>query len=87
MNEAIETTRSLLEKVLAWGAKPESNLEDAVQVSRLHAALANLFRRTHQRALAAEVEAQQTELWQHWNNRLPCNRFVAHQLNAGYRRR
>jgi hypothetical protein len=79
---AIEIYRKLVQQVLAGGATPDASLEDAVDVSRLYAALAALHRRAHQANLAAGVEAQRLQLWRHWEALLPHNSFVSRQLNA-----
>ncbi len=59
-----------------------SNLADAVDVSRVYAALAALHRRARRNDLASALEARRLELWRHWDARLPHNNFVRRQLNA-----
>jgi tetratricopeptide (TPR) repeat protein len=79
---AIETYEELLRKVLRSEAKPESSLADAVEVSRVYAALAALHRRAGQTEPESALEARRLELWQHWDAKLPNNSFVRRQLDA-----
>jgi tetratricopeptide (TPR) repeat protein/predicted Ser/Thr protein kinase len=74
--------RELLRKVLATGAKPQSSLADAVEVSRVYAALADLYRRAHETALQADMDSRRLKLWRHWDTELPNHSFVRRQLDA-----
>jgi hypothetical protein len=85
--EAIEIYDKLLGQVLAWAPKPDSSLADAVDVSRLYAALAVLHRRVRRNDLASALEARRLELWRRWDARLPQNSFVRRQLDAANGRR
>jgi len=71
---ALETYRKLLDHVLAWQPSPDTNLFDAVEISRLYAALAEL---RHPGAQEARLK-----LWKHWDAKLPDNDFVRRQLAA-----
>jgi tetratricopeptide (TPR) repeat protein len=79
---AIGIYQKLLDQVLAWGPHPESSLSDALVVTRLSTALANLHRQAHHGAPASEFEARNIELWRKWDSRLAGNSFVRRQLNA-----
>jgi len=85
ISAAIEIYQKLLQQVLAGGAKPDASLQDAVEVSRLYAALAALHSRAHQADLASAVEAQRLQLWRHWDVQLPHNSFINGQLSAANR--
>src|SRR5262249_35081446 len=80
--EGIEIYKKLLGQMLAWGPKPYTNLADAVDVSRVYAALAVLHRQARQTRDASDLEARRLGLWRRWDARLPHNDFVRHQLNA-----
>ena len=84
--KAIETYRELLRKVLASEAKPETSLTDAVQVSRVYAALAALYGRAGQTAAESGMQARRVELWREWNASLPNNNFIRRQLDGGNKR-
>jgi site-specific recombinase XerC len=79
---AIEIYQRLLQGLFAWGAKPDINLEDALDVSHVYATLASLLQRAHQSELASAVAAQRLQLWRNWNAQLPQNSFVGRQLNS-----
>ena len=80
--QAIATYQQLLSGMLAWPPHPESNLEDACDLSRVYEALAALGRRAGQSDLAARFEVQRLEIWQQWSARLPRNSYIRSQLNA-----
>ena len=80
LTRAIEVYEDLLRGIQAWGAKPDSNLGDAVAVSRIYKALAELNRRAGQKDRASILDAQRLKLWQEWNARLPHNFFVGKNL-------
>ncbi|HEY3839863.1 MAG TPA: serine/threonine-protein kinase, partial [Bryobacteraceae bacterium] len=77
---AIGIYNELLAKVSRWGARPESDLSDAVEFSRLLGVLARLQRGAHHPDLAGPLEQRRLELWQHWDSKLPHNDFVRNQL-------
>jgi tRNA A-37 threonylcarbamoyl transferase component Bud32/tetratricopeptide (TPR) repeat protein len=77
---AIGAYEKLLGQIEAWQPKPETSLADAVDVSRVYAALAVLRRRAQQTGLESAPELRRLELWQHWDHRLPNNAFVRRQL-------
>ncbi len=80
--KAIEIETQLLAKVTAYGPRQDTYLVDAVQMSRLYSALAELHRRAGHAELESEFEARRAALWRHWDVRLPNNSFVRRQLKA-----
>ena len=85
-NGDIPAAKGVYEKLLgqieAWKPAPETSLTDAVDMSRVCAALAALRRRSHETSLASALETQRLELWRHWDRKLPNNAFVRRQLEA-----
>jgi tetratricopeptide (TPR) repeat protein len=77
---AIEIYQSLLKQTAAAASDPNNSLEDAVDFSNLHLAVADLHRRRGQVDLADAASARRIELWQQWERKLPGNAFVARQL-------
>jgi tetratricopeptide (TPR) repeat protein len=82
---AIEIYRKLLEQTAAYGTKPESNLSEAVELSRLYSSLSALYRQTAEKELASDLERRRRELWSRWDSKLPRNSFVERQLAAASR--
>jgi tetratricopeptide (TPR) repeat protein len=70
----------LLRQVLSGHPEPETNLEDAVEISSLYGGAAHLERLAGQDKLASDLETLRLTLWQHWNVTLPNNAFVRHQI-------
>jgi tetratricopeptide (TPR) repeat protein len=83
--EAIRIYTDLLQHLQTWGVKPESDLVDAVAVSRVYAQLARLRQRSGNADPARDIQAKAVDLWQHWNGVLPQNTFVRQQLDAAAR--
>ena len=79
---AVETYQNLEQLSLAGGAKPDSVLVDATDISRIYARLAALHSRMGHADLAASYQSRRLELWRHWDGRLPHNTYVHHQLSA-----
>jgi hypothetical protein len=77
---ALETYERLLGQIEASQPKPETNLDDAADLSRIYTALAILDRRTSRHEHAAALEARRLALWQHWDAVLPNNAFVRRHL-------
>ena len=77
---ALEIYQNLLQQTAAAGSDPENFLEDAVDLSNLHQALADLHRRNRRPDLAKASAARRLELWQQWDHKLPGNPFVAIEL-------
>jgi tetratricopeptide (TPR) repeat protein len=82
IQRSIVIYEELLRKIMAWEPKPDTVLADALRMSRLYAALAALHRRVHQTDLASALETQRLDLWRHWDERLPHNSFIRHQLDT-----
>ena len=80
---ALKIYEELRQKVLASHPKPESVLADAIRLSHVYAATAQLDRRTGRYDLASDLESSRQELWRRWDTKLPNNSFVRRQLNAG----
>jgi len=79
-HRALEMYRDLLNRIMAWGAKPEVNLPDATSASRIYRVMATLCRRTGANERAAELDARQLKLWRYWDAKLPHNAFVGRRL-------
>jgi len=77
--KAIDMYQQLLEKLKAWGAKPDDDLRDATCISRTWTALADLLRRVGRTDEAGRLEAERTELWNHWQSKLPNAQFLLRQ--------
>ena len=77
---AVGLYEQLLARVMA--AKPTAldDLRDAPQLSQLYESLARLYRRIGETAKAESLEARREDLWRHWNQKLPNNRFILSQL-------
>jgi tRNA A-37 threonylcarbamoyl transferase component Bud32/tetratricopeptide (TPR) repeat protein len=82
IHAAIATYEKLLGKIEAWQPKPETSLADAVDMSRVYAALAALHRRAHQTDHASALKIRRLELWRRWDRELPNNTFVRRQLET-----
>lgn len=82
---SIALYEELLGKAVASGAKPRTSLADAVQESRVFAALGDLYRQTHQTDSQSAIESRRLELWRHWDSQLPSNSFVRRQLESASR--
>ena len=68
---AILAYQALLDKLMAWKPNLQNDLRDATCISRTWTALADLLRQSGHTEEAARLEAQRTELWNHWNDKLP----------------
>ena len=78
-SKAIDTYLQILDKLMAWNVNPQSDLRDAICFSRTWTALADLYRRSGRSEEANRLEAQRTELWNHWNDKLPNAQFLLRQ--------
>jgi tetratricopeptide (TPR) repeat protein len=67
--KAIDAYRQLLDEIMAWGPDVHNDLRDATCISRTWTALSNLLRRAGQTQEAERLEAQRTDLWNHWNGK------------------
>ena len=80
--QAIDIYEELLGKVMLSEPAPETSLTDAIQLSRLYAAMGGLNRRIGRDDRASALEARRLDLWRRWDTRLPNNTFVRRQLDA-----
>jgi tetratricopeptide (TPR) repeat protein/predicted Ser/Thr protein kinase len=79
---AVEIEEQLLGKVVAYGPKPDVDLEDAFDMSQLYESMATMYRQAGLHELGSGFEARRLALWRHWDAQLPHNSFVRRQLNA-----
>lgn len=79
ITKALETYQELLEKLMRWKPHLDSDLRDAVCISRTWSAMAELLRLQHRHAEANELERQRAELWQRWQTKLPDSAFLLRQ--------
>jgi hypothetical protein len=77
--KAVEAYQQLLDKLIAWQPDDQNDLRDATCISRTWTALANLLRRGGRTDEAARFEARRTELWNHWQSKLPNAQFLLRQ--------
>jgi tetratricopeptide (TPR) repeat protein len=78
-DKAIVAYRELLDKLMAGKPDLQNDLRDATCISRTWTALANLLRRSGRTEEAERLEAQRTDLWNHWNGKLPNAQFLLRQ--------
>ena len=64
--KAVEAYQQLLDKLMAWKPDVQNDLRDATCISRTWTALADLLRRAGRTDEAERLEAQRTDLWNHW---------------------
>jgi serine/threonine protein kinase len=77
--KAIEAYQQLLDKLMVWKPDVQNDLRDATCISRTWTALAGLLRHAGRNDEAVRLEAQRTELWNHWNGKLPNAQFLLRQ--------
>jgi tetratricopeptide (TPR) repeat protein len=77
--QAIAAYKELIDKLMAWNPDLQNDLRDAVCMSRTWTALAILLRGTGHKEEAVRLEAQRTDLWNHWNAKLPNAPFLLRQ--------
>jgi tetratricopeptide (TPR) repeat protein len=77
---AIATYEELIRGITAAASRPDDSLSDATDLSRVYETLATLQRRAGNEQAAADLDARQRRLWQHWNAKLPNNPFVTAHL-------
>jgi tetratricopeptide (TPR) repeat protein len=78
-DKAVAAYTDLLNKLMAWKPDPLNDLRDATCLSRTWTALAILLRRSGRKDEALQLEAQRTDLWNHWNGKLPNAQFLLRQ--------
>ncbi len=77
--KAVGAYQQLLDKIVARGPNPQNDLRDATCISRTWTALAELLRRAGQAEEAGRLEALRTDLWNHWNGKLPNAQVLLRQ--------
>jgi serine/threonine protein kinase len=77
--KAIDAYEELLDRLMAWKPDLQNDLRDATCISRTWTALADLLRRAGRTDEAGRLEAERTELWNHWNGKLPNTQFLLRQ--------
>ena len=77
--KAIGAYKELLAKLMAWKPEVEDDLRDATCIARTWTGLAILLRRVGRTDDAKRLEAQRTELWEHWKTKLPNAQFLLRQ--------
>ncbi len=82
---ALETYRNLLNQVMATKPDPLNDLRDTPKLSRIYAALADLYRRTGDSPAAEAMRARRLDLWRQWQAKLPRNAYVRGQFEAASR--
>jgi serine/threonine-protein kinase len=80
--KAVEAYRQLLDKLMAWKPDVQNDLRDAICISRTWTALADILRGVGRTDEAARLEVQRTELWNHWNIKLPNASFLLRQWSS-----
>jgi serine/threonine protein kinase len=69
--KATDAYRQLLDRLMVWRPDLHNDLRDAVCISRTWTALAAVLRRAGHSEEAKRLEVQRTDLWNHWNRKLP----------------
>jgi len=82
LSQAIEICEKHLGQIIAAKPKPESNLRDAVDLSRLYTSMAVIYRRSGRADSAAALDTRRLDLWRQWARKLPNNPFVLRQIAA-----
>lgn len=77
--KALAEYQDLLDKLMAWKPKPDTDLRDATALSRTWTALAALLRRTGRTEDAAQFEEQRSALIGQWKIKLPNGEFLLRQ--------
>ncbi len=80
--KGIEIYENLIRQQIAWGIQPETNLSNAVDMSRLYAGLAAIQSSAGLKDAASETKAKRLRMWEQWNTKLPNNTFIQRQLAA-----
>ena len=79
---AMETYQKLLDQIRAAKLEPETFLEDALDLSNIYRAMADLHLHNGQAGQAQTMSALRLELWRTWDRQLPQNPFIRRQLEA-----
>jgi len=82
VRQAVDASAALLRQVSAGDSHPQTDLRDAVLISRLYDAQKRRDRALGDMPGAAALHERQRDLWREWSGRLPGNSFVLRQLAA-----
>jgi tetratricopeptide (TPR) repeat protein len=77
---ALGVYQELLDRIAAAKPEPETNLDDATELSNIYAAMAAVQWRAGHADLAAALNARRLELWRRWEQKLPGNAYVLRQI-------
>ena len=80
--QALEIYQELFRKIMTSNPDPQNDLLNSVSISRLRTSLAALLRVSGRREQAVALEAENLELRQYWNRKLPRNPLVMRELEA-----
>ncbi len=80
LERAIATFQGLTKLAMASDPHPETDLRQALDLSRINETLAGLYRKAGQTAEADKLNRFCLELWRNWDRKLPANPFVQRQL-------
>lgn len=81
-DKAVAAYQELLDKLMASKPDIENDLRDATCISRTWAALADLLRRAGRTAEAERLDAQRTDLGNHWSGKLPNAQLLLRQFSS-----
>jgi serine/threonine protein kinase len=81
LQHALQIYEDLLRRIQPSRSTSPS-LEDAVHLSAIFASAATLYHRAGRADLAASMKARRADLWAMWDQKLPHNAFVRHQMEA-----
>ena len=82
IRQAAETYEDVLRKMTSSAFDVNSNLSQAVALSRIYTALARVHRRGGEWDRAMQVDRMHAELWERWYRMLPNNAFVRGRLES-----
>jgi len=80
--DALTLYQELLDKVTAANPRTSDDLGDTVKLSQLYRTMIPLYRQAGAVSQAKDMQARQLALWRQWDQRLPHNSFIRHQLEA-----
>lgn len=76
----VEIYQGVLDRAL--GAKPQSSLVNAMNLSNIYRSMATIYRSGGQMEIASGLQTKRSDLWRHWAAKLPNNLFVQRQMRA-----
>jgi serine/threonine protein kinase/tetratricopeptide (TPR) repeat protein len=78
-SHAIDTYQDLEKKLVAWNMNVDSDLRDAICMSRTWVALAELYRQVGRTDDAAQLDARSRKILENWAQKLPNGSLVLRQ--------